>query len=296
MILPKQQAALPTISGLLIKSAQFLKGKGSASPRLDAELLLAEVMGLSRIELYTNFEQPLTVAEVDRYRELIRRRGRGEPVAYILGRAYFRNLTLAVSGAVLIPRPETEHVVDAALFFLMERDWPEPPRVLDVGTGSGAIAISLAAAFPEARVAASDDSAEALALAAENARTTGVAERIAFVRSDLFDGLEPMETFDLIVSNPPYVSETEWPDLPRDVSGFEPREALYGGADGLDFYRRLAVEAPQFLKPRGGLILEIGFSQAEAVRELLGASGMFSDIAVIQDYAGHDRVVTAQRI
>ena len=105
MILPKQQAALPTISGLLIKSAQFLKGKGSASPRLDAELLLAEVMGLSRIELYTNFEQPLTVAEVDRYRELIRRRGRGEPVAYILGRAYFRNLTLAVSGAVLIPRP-----------------------------------------------------------------------------------------------------------------------------------------------------------------------------------------------
>ncbi len=292
----KQQATLPSIAGLLAKSAKYLKDKGSASPRLDAELLLAEVMSLSRIELYTNFEQPLTAAEVDRYRELIMRRGRSEPVAYILGRAYFRNLTLAVSRAVLIPRPETEHVVDAALFFLMERDWPEPPRVLDVGTGSGAIAISVAAGLPGIGLTATDASGEALELAAGNARVTGVADRVTFVRSDLFEALEPVDTFDLIISNPPYVAEAEWADLPRDVSGYEPREALLGGADGLDFYRRLAVEAPRFLKPRGGLVLEIGYTQADAVREMLAAGGMFRGIGVTQDYAGHDRVVTAERI
>ncbi len=285
----------PTITDLLSKSAAWLKDKGSTSPRLDAELLLAEVLGMNRVELYVNFEQPLIPAEVDRFRELIRRRGEGEPVAYILGRAYFHNLTLRVDRNVLIPRPETEHVVEAALGFLMEGDWLRPPAVLDLGTGSGAIAIALAAGFPEADFTASDASAEALELAGENARTAGMASRIRFVHSNMFDALDPVGTFDLIVSNPPYISDEEWLTLPRDVSDFEPRAALYGGPDGLDFYRILAEEAPQFLKPSGGLVVEIGATQAVSVLELLQETGKFQTTGVNRDYAGLERVVAAQR-
>ncbi len=285
----------PTIIDLLRKSAAWLEDKGSATPRLDAELLLAEVLGTNRVDLYVNFEQSLTAPEVDRYRELIRLRGTGEPVAYILGRAYFRNLTLRVDRSVLIPRPETEHLVEAALGFLVDGDWPRAPAVLDLGTGSGAIAISIAAGFPDADITASDASTQALELAEENARVAGVAQRIRFVRSDLFDALDPLGTFDLIVSNPPYVSEEEWATLSRDVRDFEPREALYGGADGLDFYRLLADLAPQFLKPSGGLMLEIGSTQGMTVAGLLESTGRFRAITVLQDYAGLDRVVVARR-
>jgi release factor glutamine methyltransferase len=288
-------AAAPTIAELLSKSADWLRDKGSSTPRLDAELLLAEVLGLNRVELYVNFDQPLTLPEVDRYRELIRLRGEGEPIAYILGRAYFRNLTLRVDRHVLIPRPETEHVVEAAIDFLMEGDWLRPPAVLDLGAGSGAIAIAIATAFPDAEIIASDASAEALELAGENARNAGVPARIRFVQSDLFEALDPVGTFDLIVSNPPYISEEEWETLPRDVRDYEPREALYGGPDGLDFYRLLAAEAPQFLKPGGMLVLEIGAAQGKAVLELLEATGKFQAAGMIQDYAGLDRVVAAQR-
>ncbi len=284
-----------TISSLLAKSTGYLKEKGSTSPRLDAELLLAEVLGGSRVDLYVNFGQPLSKGEIDRYRELIRRRAGGEPVAYILGRAYFHNLTLKVDRNVLVPRPETEHVVESALKYLMEREWQRPPRMLDAGTGSGAIAISVAAGFPDAEVVASDASGGAIRLAEDNALTAGMGERICFVRSDLFEGLDPTDTFDLIVSNPPYISDEEWPGLPRDVRDFEPREALYGGPDGLDFYRRLAVEAPQYLRPRGCLIMEIGYRQAAAVTGLLGDTGLFEVVQVEKDYSGHDRVVTGCR-
>lgn len=285
-----------TISNLLQQSSSYLKKKGSATPRLDAELLLAEVLGATRVELYTNFGQPLNSSEIDALRALVKRRGQGEPVAYILGRAYFRNLTLRVGPAVLVPRPETEHVVEAALQFLMEEDrGSRPPQVLDLGTGSGAIAISIAAGFPDAGVMASDASPEALELARENARVAGVARRIEFVRSDLFDDLDPTHTFDLIVSNPPYISADEWPTLPVDVREFEPRQALYGGPDGLDFYRRLAVEVPQFLKPRGCFIVEIGHTQGQAVTELLEQTAMFESIDIGKDYADHDRVVIACR-
>ncbi|MHB9111205.1 MAG: peptide chain release factor N(5)-glutamine methyltransferase [Thermoleophilia bacterium] len=288
--------APPTITDLLGKSTAWLKERGSTSPRLDAELLLAEVLGMNRVELYVHFEQPLNPDEVDRYRELIRRRGEGEPVAYILGRGFFRNHELKLDSSVLIPRPETEHVVDAALDFLMEGEWPVPPAVLDLGTGSGAIAISLAAGFPEAAITASDASAEALELARQNAAAAGVGPRISFIHSDMFDDLDPVATYDLIVSNPPYISKDEWEALPRDVRDHEPREALYGGDDGLDFYRVLADQAPQFLKPRGGLVLEIGASQGKAVTELLAAAGKFRAAGVLQDYAGLDRVVAAQRM
>jgi release factor glutamine methyltransferase len=286
--------APPTITDLLSKSAAWLKEKGSTSPRLDAELLLAEVLGMNRVELYVNFEQPLNTSEVSSYREFIRRRG--EPVAYILGRGFFHNHELRLNSSVLIPRPETEHVVDAALDFLMEGEWPQAPAVLDLGTGSGAIAISLATGFPEAAIIASDASAEALELARQNAAAAGVGPRISFVQSDMFDELDPVDTFDLIVSNPPYVSKDEWAALPRDVRDYEPREALYGGEDGLDYYRLLAGQAPQLLKPRGGLILEIGAGQGQAVTGLLAATGKFRAAGVLKDYAGLDRVVAAQRI
>lgn len=288
--------SVQTISSLLKKSAGYLAEKGSATPRLDAELLLAEVLGLSRVDLYTSFDLPLNEEEIDIYRELVRRRARGEPVAYILGRAYFRNLTLRVGPAVLVPRPETEHAVEAALKFLEQREWTaRPPEVLDLGTGSGAIAISVATEVDNANVTASDAGAEALEMARENARTAGVERRIGFIHSDLFDDLDPTHTFDLIISNPPYISEEEWPALPVDVREYEPREALYGGRDGLDFYRRLAVEAPQLLRPRGCLILEIGHWQGPAVSGMLDDTGFFESIDVEQDYAGHDRVVIACR-
>lgn len=288
--------APPAITELLTRSSAWLKGKGSTSPRLDAELLLAEVLGMNRVELYVNFEQPLTSAEVDRYREFIRRRGEGEPVAYILGRGFFHNHELKLDSSVLIPRPETEHVVDAALDLLMEGEWQAPPSVLDLGTGSGAIAISLAAGFPEAVIIASDASTAALELARQNADAAGVGPRMSFILSDMFDDLDPVATFDLIVSNPPYISKDEWETLPRDVRDHEPREALYGGEDGLDFYRVLAQLAPQFLKPRGFLVLEIGATQGKAVTELLSATGKFRATGVLKDYAGMDRVVAAQRM
>ena len=285
----------PTISELLRKTTSYLKEKGSSSPRLDAEVLMTEILGLSRVELYTNYEQPLTPPEVDRYRELIRRRSVGEPVAYILGRASFRNLTLRVDRDVLIPRPETEQVVEIAVQYLMEGNWPTPPMVLDLGTGSGAIAISIACGFPEAEVTATDASANAIELARENARTAGAGERIEFVHSDLFEALDPLTTYDLIVSNPPYISEEEWETLAPDVRDFEPREALFGGIDGLDYFRRLAVEAPQFLKPHGALVMEIGHLQGPAVLELMHASDLYRAVRVGQDYAGHDRIVVGQR-
>ncbi|MBE0429975.1 MAG: peptide chain release factor N(5)-glutamine methyltransferase [Thermoleophilia bacterium] len=291
-----QKSETATISELLGRSTGFLKEKGSATPRLDSELLLAEVLSVNRIELYTNFDKPLNQAEIDAYRELIKRRGKGEPVAYILGRAYFRNLTLRITPSVLVPRPETEHVVDAAHGFLQEREWAaRSPEVLDLGTGSGAVAVSIAAGFPGARITATDTSVEALDLARENARTAGVAMLVDFVQSDLFEDLDPTRTFDLIVSNPPYISADEWPSLPPDVREFEPREALYGGLDGLDIYRCLAVEAPQFLRPRGCLILEIGSTQGPAVMELLEDTGLYESVAIEKDYAGHDRVVIAMR-
>jgi release factor glutamine methyltransferase len=288
-------AEQPTITKILSKSTSFLREKGSATPRLDAELLVAEALGLSRVELYTNFDQPLNFDEVDRCRDLLVRRGRGEPVAYITGRAYFRNLTLRVDRSVLIPRPETEHVVEIALKYLMDRDWqPHLPEVLDLGTGSGAIVISLALSFPEARYTAGDASEAALQLARENSRTAD-AGQIDFIFSDMFDDLDPLHTFDLIVCNPPYISEEEWPTLPVSVREYEPREALFGGADGLDFYRRLALEAPQFMRPGGCLVAEIGHDQGPAVTELMGSTGLFDSIDLEQDYAGHDRVLIALR-
>ena len=302
-----------TIGALLETAGGYLRGKGSASPRLDAELLLAETLGLERIHLYTEYDRPLAPSEVDHYRTLIARRAAHEPVAYILGRAYFRHLVLEVNPDVLIPRPETEELVDVALELLRRRPaWTprcsagEPghgalpatvaapsavaPLIVDAGTGSGAIALSLA---QEAglRVLAIDTSAEALAVAARNAAAMGLDELVEFEQSDLLSGLAE-NSLHLVVSNPPYVTSSEMETLAPNISLFEPACALDGGPDGLAVIRRLLPQAAQALRPGGNVLVEVGDGQAAEVVRLAREAG-FSVVSVHKDLSRKERIVEA---
>ncbi len=297
-----------TIGGLLQTVGPYLRDKGSTSPRLDAELLLAETLGIENIQLYTQYDRPLSAAEVDSYRALVARRAAHEPVAYILGRAHFRKLVLAVAPAVLIPRPETEELVEAALRLLLLRPpfsvggdsrsracgessgSVSSPLVADVGTGSGAIALSLA---QEAglRVLATDTSREALAVAKANAQALGLADSVEFVRSDLLGGV-PDNSLHLIVSNPPYVTSGEMAGLAPDVRDFEPVAALDAGEDGLCIIRRLLPEAARALRRGGSLLLEVGHMQAGLV-EFLAKEAGFAMVGVHKDMSGKERIVEA---
>jgi release factor glutamine methyltransferase len=269
-----------TLGEVLRRSAAHLEEKGSPTARLDAELLLGHALGLSRVELYTAFDRPLTEAELARARELVARRARREPVAYILGEWGFRRLTLAVDRRALIPRPETEVVVERALERLRGQ---EAPRVLDVGTGTGAIALAIADEHPGARVTAIDASADALALARENAERTGLA--IELREHDLFAGL-PEGPWDLVVSNPPYVEPEELETLAPDVRDYEPHVALV--ASGA--VEAVARGARAVLRPGGALVLEVGDGQAPDVAALLESLG-YRDVRVTPDLTGRDRVV-----
>lgn len=286
-----------TIARLLTVSTEFLASKGSSSARLDAELLLAETLGLQRIHLYTEFDRPLTDAEVGAYRELVARRARHEPVAYILGRAHFRYLILEVTPDVLIPRPETEELVDAVLAWLRERPLLPPeaaaaPRIADVGTGSGAIAFSLAREG-HVRVLATDASSTALQVAGRNRETLGLGDAVDFRETDLLAGVEP-GSLRVVVSNPPYVSGPEYAGLGADVRDFEPPLALQGGQDGLDCYRRLLPQAAAALGPGGAVFVEVGDTQASAVTELARAAG-FVLTSTTKDLSGKERIVRAVR-
>jgi len=275
-------------------TADFLAKKQIASPRLDAELLLAYLLGVERIQLYMQFDRPLSSQELSQYRQLVRRRAAREPVAYISGEKEFWSLKFKVTPQVLIPRPETEVLLETALPLC--RKLPQP-LILDLGTGSGNLAISLAKELGQAQLAASDLSAEALDVARENAQAHGVAECINWYCGDLFNCLGDIKgQVDLLVSNPPYVAEDELAQLQPEVRNFEPRQALAAGSDGLDVFRKIAAQAGDWLKPRGFLCTEIGAGQADAVSKLLQTSGDFSRIGVIKDYAGLDRVVSAQRL
>ncbi|MBJ96149.1 MAG: protein-(glutamine-N5) methyltransferase, release factor-specific [Rickettsiales bacterium] len=283
-----------SVGEILKKSSQWLEQRGSSSARLDAELLLAEVLELERIKLYTSFERPLSSAEQDSYRALVKRRGEGEPVAYILGSREFYSRDFTVDRRVLIPRPDTEVLVDTTLELLPELE--QDAVVLDYGTGSGAIAVTLAAERPELRLLAIDLSAEALDVARLNAARHGVKERLGFVQSD---GLSRVpERFEgklcAIVANPPYLSEQDRTTMTRDVLEFEPHSALFPGADPLLHYRRLAKEGPRWLRADGLLTLEVGHLQAGQVCELLEATG-WGAIQVRSDLARTDRVVSARR-
>jgi release factor glutamine methyltransferase len=273
-----------TLGEVLRLSAGYLEERGSPTPRLDAELLIGAVLGLERIRLYTSFDRPLTEAELAAIRALLERRGRREPVAYVLGRWGFHGLDLAVDARVLVPRPETEVLVERCLALLEGR---EAPAVLDLGTGSGAIALAIKAARPDAAVTACDVSADALAVAAANAEALRF--DVELVRSDLLDGLGGRR-FDLVASNPPYVADADLAGLEPEVASFEPRIALVAGRDGLEVLRRVAAAAPAALTPGGWLVCECGAGQAGAVAELMAAAGA-TETAAEPDLAGIERVV-----
>jgi release factor glutamine methyltransferase len=278
----------------LTLATEHLGGKGVDSARLDAELLLASVLGLSRVELYTNYDRPLAKDEVDRFRDVLRRRAMREPVAYILGRREFWSLELEVDRRVLIPRPETETLVEAALKALralQPRDG-DGLRVLDVGTGSGAIAVVLAVESPQTRVVATDVTAAALEVAPRNAARHGVSDRIEFRQGDLFDALAPGEVFDVMVSNPPYCRASELREMAPEVREWEPIGALVSGTDGMDVTERLIARAPEFLRSEGFLLLEVG-TQAAAARDLL-ARNDWREIRLLEDLAGRSRVLDAR--
>jgi release factor glutamine methyltransferase len=275
-----------TLAEVLRRSTAYLESHGSPTPRLDAELLLSHGLGLSRIELYTQFERPLDDAELAACRELVRRRGLREPVAYVIGHWGFRRLDLTVDARVLVPRPETELVVDRCLALL---EGCVQPRVLDVGTGSGAIALALKDERADAIVVGCDVSEEALQVARANAESLELA--VELVRSDLLERV-PAGQFRLIVSNPPYVAESEMETLEPEVVGHEPRLATVAGPDGLEVYRRLLPQAAARLDSGGWLVLECGAGQAQPLLAELGGLG-YVDAGVDADLAGIDRVVWA---
>lgn len=279
-----------TIGSILTWTKQYFTEKGVASPRLDAEVLLSHILGMDRIHLYVNFDQPLEANELAAFREAVKRRAQRQPVAYITGTKEFMGLAFAVTPAVLIPRPETELLVEAALARLDGR--PEP-LVLDVGTGSGAIIVSLLVKLPAAGGVGVDVSAEALAVARANAARLGAGERLELKQGDLFAPAAG-QVFDAIVSNPPYIADGDLAGLEAELR-YEPRAALAGGADGLNFYRRLVGGGAALLKTGGFLALEVGAGQAPAVAAMATAASGLAVAEVVKDYAGIDRVVVLER-
>ena len=276
------------------RASRRLADAGIDSSRLDAEVLMAEAAGVSREAVVTG-SIDLSPEILKRFDALVARREKREPVAYIVGHKEFYSLDFEVTPAVLIPRPETEFVVGAALEFLADK--PDA-RVLDIGTGSGAIAIAIAVNAPRARVTALDISADAIAVASRNARRHRVEGRVTFRRADCFDvrdGGPALEHFELIVSNPPYLDEAEIAALEPEVRGFEPRVALSSGSGGLDILRRIVSGSSAHLVRSGGLIMEVGMGQAAAVAKLVEDAGVGA-VAVINDFAGHPRVVRARRV
>jgi len=276
-----------TVLKVLQWTAGYLQEQGIEGARLDAELLLTEVLKLDRVGLYVNYDRPLEAPELTAYRRLVGRRARREPVAYILGRSEFWSLPLLVRPDVLIPRPDTEVLVEEAL-----QKVGDESRILDVGTGSGAIAIALAHELPKAQLVAIDLSEAALVVAQENAHTNGVVERISFQQGNL--QRLPVGPFELIVANPPYIPQGDLAALQPEVRDYEPQLALAGGKDGLDCYRALALQAGQCLVAGGWMLLEVGIGQAEAVQQLLITAGLV-EVFCRNDYAGVARVVGGRR-
>jgi release factor glutamine methyltransferase len=281
-----------TVLSLLRRAADHLKNHHISEPRASAELLLGHVLGLDRLSLYLNAERPLEVGELEGFSKCLERRLRGEPVQYISGTQEFWSLALAVTPDVLIPRPETEFLVEALLDFAREGG-AKPMRLMDVGTGSGAIAIAAARELPTAVVVAGDFSIAALELARDNARRHQVSEHILFLCTDLFDGLGRTR-FDAVVTNPPYVKSSDFPLLPREIRDYEPRHALDGGEDGLETIRAIIDQAPDFLRSGGILALEMGAGQAEAVSALVARTNRYRGCHIRKDYSAIDGVLVAQ--
>jgi release factor glutamine methyltransferase len=301
-----------TIGRLIEWTRGFFARRGVDPPRLEAEILLAHVLGLERIDLYMKYEEVVTEAQRAAYRDLVRRRAEGEPSRYLVGTCEFMSLALKVTPDVLIPRPETEMLaeevirrvraagpvpLEAAAADEPDAPGPAPVEIIDLGTGSGAIAVSLAVHLPAARVTATDVSTAAVTVARTNAEAHGVRDRVTLLEGDLYEALDAADAqpADFLLANPPYVAEREWNDLPADIREHEPRAALVAGPEGTEVIERILRGARAYLKPGGVLMVEIGAGQGARVREMAGQTRGLVDVDIRKDYAGHDRVLVARR-
>jgi release factor glutamine methyltransferase len=281
-----------TVLEIIQRSTEFLQQKGVESPRLQIELMLAHALNLPRLKLYLNFERALNETELNRVREMVKRRATREPLQHILGSTSFCGLEIKCSRGALVPRPETELLAERAWQFLSTLN-AQRPTALDFGTGTGCIAIALAVRAPRAVVHAIDISADALALAQENAAKNNVAERITFHHGDGFAALPNELQFDLIASNPPYIAAEEISTLQSEVRDFDPRLALDGGVDGLGFYRRLAKEARGCLNPSGKVMMEFGDGQAGEVKKIFCGENWIVE-EIVTDYSARERILIAR--
>ena len=286
-----------TLRRALREATEQLVDAGVDSPNLTAEVLLRHVLGLEQSELYLRLDNRLPRQSREYFQKLLDRRAGHEPVAYITGEKEFWSLEFNVTTAVLIPRPETELLVELALDHAREFIRRDPIKILDIGTGSGAIAVSLAKHLPDAEIWAVDISNDALSVAQANAIRHHVSERVHLLQGDLFDSFDKVKaTFDLIVSNPPYIRRAELANLPPEIRQWEPLTALDGGDDGLEFYRRIIGDWPSYVNDGGHMLLEIGSDMAGDVRDLFARAGCCPAAGIHRDYAGRDRVVAAIKV
>jgi release factor glutamine methyltransferase len=287
-----------TVRRLLEWTTPFFARKEVDSPRLSAELLLAHVLNVPRIKLYTDYERVLGENDLAAYRELVQRAVEHEPIAYLTGTAHFFNLEFEVGRDVLIPRPDTETLVENVLQLARHQSGMEAPRVLDLCTGSGCIAAAIAYHLKSATVLATDASEAAVAVARRNIERLGLAGRVVIEQGDLYEALAnvvDVQPFNLIVGNPPYVPTGKIEELDRNVREYEPLSALDGGSDGLAIHRRILAGAGERLVSGGRIYLEIGYDQGEPARDIASGCGEFDEVKVLKDYSGNDRVLTARK-
>jgi release factor glutamine methyltransferase len=286
-----------TILKLLKWTTAYFESHHVEQPRPTAEILLAHTLRVGRVDLYVQYDRLLEERELGRFKGYIRRRIQREPVEYIVGKKEFWSMNFEVAPGVLIPRPETETLVEAALVIVPEEAALSPSRILDLGTGSGAVVVAMASERPGHKFYAVDRSREVLSVAQGNARAHGLDKNITFLQGNWFDPVHDQGAhFDVIVSNPPYIPTRELEKLPPEISQHEPREALDGGLEGLDAIRLIVSEAPDHLAPGGWLLFEIGHDQWVRVEKLMSAAKTYMDIDVIKDYGGRDRVARARRV
>lgn len=287
-----------TVRRLLEWTTGFFTRKEVDSPRLSAELLLAHVLSSPRIKLYTDYERALDDAQLAAYRALVQRAAEHEPIAYLTGKAHFFNLEFEVTRDVLIPRPDSETIVENVLQFVRHQSGFESPRVIDLCTGSGCIAAAIAHHLKSSEIVATDISSAAVEVARRNVNKLGLADRVQVEQGDLFEPLAKRIDalpFQLLVANPPYIATPKLAELDRSVRDFEPIGALDGGPDGLAIHRRILAEAPPRLAPGGRIFLEIAYDQGTLARDMACGFDAFDDVKILRDYGGRDRVLAARR-